>query len=725
MDGAARPWLWILALLWAAAPALVAGEAPPPSELRSIREVRALTPQQAAQGYPVHIQATVTHFNEDGFSGMTLHDGALGQFVVTPERFLDEHPRPDVQRGDLVELWGVTRRGGFAPNVDLRRVRRLGPGRMPRARKLPFAELLSGRHDCDYVEIRGVAQRAWSASPHRTMFLDVAVEGGTVRATFWDYAPGDLERFIDARVRLRGSVGTLFTDAGQLRGVSLFVGRVSDIVVEDPAPDPSTLHTRTIESLYQYSPSGEVDRRVRLRGVVTCRLPGRPVELTDFSTQSTFRRIDHIVYIRDQTSGARIETAEEAPLRPGDVVDVVGFPAVTPTKPTLRNAVLRKLGTGTEPAPVLLSQDVLALEHDAELVRLSGQLLGVVEGPSERVLVVRIGELVVEASVDAALPTDGLTAIRPGSLIALTGVYVFQWGPPPSFRILLRSASDVALVKAAPWWTLRHSFVLAGMLTLVLALAGVWARVAANRNALREQQYQAILAERSRLARELHDTLEQGLAGVKLQLEAVAGSLARSPDVARGSLDVAREMLRYCLDEARRSVMDLRSQALEKGGLVSALQELARQMTVGTPLKAEVRVDGVERRLDGAQEHHLLRIGLEALTNAVKHAFATEIVIEVRYRPEATELVVRDNGRGLDALDTGLPGEHFGMRGIRERVDKIGGSLRLQSRPGEGAEVAVRVPTGRQPLAEVRGRLEDLPVPAASRPRVEGERNDV
>ncbi len=97
-------------------------------------------------------------------------------------------------------------------------------------------------------------------------------------------------------------------------------------------------------------------------------------------------------------------------------------------------------------------------------------------------------------------------------------------------------------------------------------LAGVWARSVTNRNALREQQYQAILAERSRLARELHDTLEQGLAGVKLQLEAVAGSLARSPDAARSSLDVAREMLRYCLDEARRSVMDLRSRALEKGG---------------------------------------------------------------------------------------------------------------------------------------------------------------
>jgi signal transduction histidine kinase len=671
-----------------------------------------LTPQEAARGYPVHLRATITHLDDELFTGMTLHDGELGQFITTLGRFLDPRLRPDVHvhRGDLVEVWGETQRGGYAPLVNLRRIRRLGPGRMPQARTLSFTALLSGRHDCDYIEISGVAQRAWSVSSPRprTLFLDVAVEGGTVRATFWDYAPGDLERFIDARVRLRGSVGTLFTEVGQLRGVSLFVGRVSDVIVEDAAPDPTTLHTRTIESLYQYSPSGEVDRRVRLRGVVTCQMPGRPVELTDYSTQATFKRVDHIVYIRDETSGARIETAQEAALEPGDIVDVVGFPAVTPTKPTLRNAILRKLGAGTEPAPVSLEQNVLALKHDAELVRLTGQLLGVVEGPSEHVLVVRIGEVVVEASVDATLPVHGLAAMRPGSIVALTGVYVFQWGPPPSIRILLRSAHDVALVKAAPWWTFGHSIVLAGILAFVLVLAGVWARVVTNRNALREQQYQAILAERSRLARELHDTLEQGLAGVKLQLEAVAGSLARSPDVARSSLDVAREMLRYCLDEARRSVMDLRSQALEKGGLVSALEELARQMTVGTPLKAEVRVEGVEHRLDGAQEHHLLRIGLEALTNAVKHADATEIVIEVRYEPDATELIVRDNGRGLDSLETVLPGEHFGMRGIRERVDKIGGSLRLHSRAGKGAEVAVRVATGRQPLEDVRGRLEEV-----------------
>ena len=126
--------------------------------------------------------------------------------------------------------------------------------------------------------------------------------------------------------------------------------------------------------------------------------------------------------------------------------------------------------------------------------------------------------------------------------------------------------------------------------------------------------------------------MEQGLAGITLQLEAVAGSLKTAPDAARQLLDVARQMLRYSLEETKRSVMDLRSQALETRDLQGALTSLARQMTLGTRVQAEVRVTGQPQRLDAAQEHHLLRIGLEALTNALKHGDATRIDIELRVR---------------------------------------------------------------------------------------------
>ena len=99
--------------------------------------------------------------------------------------------------------------------------------------------MLSGRHDCDYVEVTGVIQHAWaSRDQQHTLFAEVAVEDGVVRAAFWDYAGQDVQRLIDARVRLRGNVGALFGRTEQLRGVSLFVGRTSDIAVLESAPDP-------------------------------------------------------------------------------------------------------------------------------------------------------------------------------------------------------------------------------------------------------------------------------------------------------------------------------------------------------------------------------------------------------------------------------------------------------------------------------------------------------
>jgi signal transduction histidine kinase len=201
-----------------------------------------------------------------------------------------------------------------------------------------------------------------------------------------------------------------------------------------------------------------------------------------------------------------------------------------------------------------------------------------------------------------------------------------------------------------------------------------------------------VLTERTRVARELHDTVEQGLAGITLQLEAVAGSLQTAPEAARQLLDVARQMLRYSLEETKRSVMDLRSQALETRDLQGALTSLARQMTLGTRVQAEVRVSGQPHRLDAAQEHHLLRIGLEALTNALKHGDATRIDIELAFGPAATNLIVSDNGRGLRPGERREPGAHFGLQGVRERVDKLGGLLEIDSPPGAGTRLAVMVP---------------------------------
>jgi signal transduction histidine kinase len=153
-------------------------------------------------------------------------------------------------------------------------------------------------------------------------------------------------------------------------------------------------------------------------------------------------------------------------------------------------------------------------------------------------------------------------------------------------------------------------------------------------------------------------------------------------------------MLRYSQEEARRSVMDLRSQALETRDLPGALSDLAHQMTLGTSVGAQVEVDGPVRRLDASEEHHLLRIGLEALTNALKHSGARRITITLRFGADATGLIVQDDGCGLVQTPAVADGEgHFGLMGIRERVDKLGGVLQITGTPGSGTQLSITVPS--------------------------------
>jgi signal transduction histidine kinase len=664
--------------------------------LTNIRDIRALSQDEGAREYRVRIRGIVTHIDERDDHSLIVHDGKIGQFVMPPVNPQKAGSWLELERGDFVEIEGRTVRGGFAPNVQPEFVKTLGRAPMPAPKHISYTSMLTGRHDCDYVEILGVVQRAWLSSDQqvRTMFADVAFEEGVVRAAFWDYTPADLTRLIDARVRLRGNVGTIFGSTEQLRGVSLFVGRASDVDVLESPPDPFSQPLRSIRSMYKYSSAGEVNRRIRVRGVVTGYIPGKPVEMRDFTSTAKFRFVRHVLYVHDGTGAARIETEQPLRVPPGTQVEVAGFPAVSPGKPILTNAVFKVVGQGDQPAPEMMVEgsSVITPENDAVLVRMQGRLLSLLMSPTQRVLVVKIGETVFDAGLelDGETSADALERIRPGSVIAVTGVYSYQWGPPPSFRIFLRSPDDVSVVSATSWWTLRHTAVMLVMLAFVASVGGLWFRTTANR---KRQEYQAVLSERSRVGRELHDTLEQGLAGISLQLEAVAGSLQASPEAALQSLDVARQMLRYSQEEARRSVMDLRSQALESRDLAGALSDLAHQMTSGTAANADVRIEGWPQRLDASVEHHLLRIGLEALTNAIKHSAATRIEIGLAFRDDEIELVVHDNGCGLEALPRDPEGTHFGLLGIRERVDKIGGVLQITGERGAGTRLSVRVPS--------------------------------
>lgn len=204
-------------------------------------------------------------------------------------------------------------------------------------------------------------------------------------------------------------------------------------------------------------------------------------------------------------------------------------------------------------------------------------------------------------------------------------------------------------------------------------------------------QFAAVLTERNRIAREIHDTLAQSFVGIGVQLETVAKLQPTSPDEARRRLDRARILVRSSLADARRTVWNLRSQALEDADLPGALREVAEQLSGDS--QVAVHIKGRRRRLPADVEDNLLRIGQEALANAVRHAQAQSIRVDLTFGDGHIRLSVRDDGRGFDVKSAARSGnDHFGLAGMRERVLHLGGELTLISHIGQGAEVIVDVP---------------------------------
>jgi signal transduction histidine kinase len=224
---------------------------------------------------------------------------------------------------------------------------------------------------------------------------------------------------------------------------------------------------------------------------------------------------------------------------------------------------------------------------------------------------------------------------------------------------------------------------------------------------------EAVLEERTRIAREFHDTLEQELVAITLQLETVAAQFDDAPRIARQMLELARNMTRRSLFEARRSVWDLRSHLLENSNLPTALAEVAKLMAASTSILISVETSGLPRRLPMPVENHLLRIAQEAVANALKHSHAARIELTLAYQPDQVRLRVHDDGIGFVVdKSTAVYGGHFGLLDMGERTEKIGGALSINSVPGRGTEIIVEV-AEREALAVETAAEQEAESPAA------------
>jgi len=324
----------------------------------------------------------------------------------------------------------------------------------------------------------------------------------------------------------------------------------------------------------------------------------------------------------------------------------------------------------------------------------------------EQVLVLQADGMLLNAHLTETEEKRPLPFLRNGSRLQLTGICLIQEAnqiaslvKPASFRILLRSSDDVLVIKNPSFLTLRNTLWLLGLMALIVIAGSAWVivlrrRVRDQTEIIRQKwEREVVLEERNRIARDLHDTLAQAFAGVAFQLEAVGSNLLNTPAEARKHLGLALTMVRHCLLEARRSVMDLRSVSFEKKDLPAILTETISQLTASLPISVDLEVRGSVRLLPTTIENNLLRLSQEGITNAVQHGKATRLTLNLNYDSESVRLGIADNGCGFDpeSMRDGADG-HFGLLGMKERVKQMGGEFVLKSCPGEGTNILVTVP---------------------------------
>lgn len=206
-----------------------------------------------------------------------------------------------------------------------------------------------------------------------------------------------------------------------------------------------------------------------------------------------------------------------------------------------------------------------------------------------------------------------------------------------------------------------------------------------------ESQLAAVVEERTRIGREIHDTLAQGFTGIIIQLEAADDILLEDPQAAMHHFEQARQLARDSLAGARRSMWALRPQMLEKGDLTFAIGSLVENLTKETPINIDFCHEGQTARYSRHIEEGLLRICQEALMNAGKHANSENIQVNLNCRNEQLELSVEDDGQGFELRS--LPFfRGLGMRIMKERAANLNGTCQISSKPGHGTHVLVHIP---------------------------------
>jgi signal transduction histidine kinase len=626
----------------------------------------------------VQIEGTVV-FVDSKYSSIVLHDGKTSCWVgIKP-------PLPsNIQLGSKVRITGLSNiKHSYFANIIEGHAEVLGHGALPPPIQITDRDLFLSQLDSQWVQIEAVVVGTEEGGLGYT--LAVEIDGKIFKADvpFQNDAPERAEKLMQRRVKLTGVCATVANEDMQMTDRHFLVPSFDQLTPIETAPPSAPPPSRKIVELLQ-SDNSPLDA-VKVEGIVTQNRKGR-------------------FFLRDKTASTQVYTFQEDFYPPGSRVVVEGYPGVAPFRPILRATKVEITGEPETPAPLRLNpQAGIQPNLHNELVELDCEFLGTVRAASKRtVLQCRSGNTFFEANWTK--PETETTEPEPGDTLRLRGIYeVTTISPIPrmewanGFRMHLLGNDAVEILKKAPWWTFNRLLAVLGIAIAAILAFLVWTsllrrRVATQTKIISSQIERATIKdERQRIARELHDTLEQDLTGLSMQLENAIEEIGIETSSVHQSLSLVHRMLRRCRIEARASVSDLRDTNLAETPLPEAIEKSLRSKARETNTSLDFSLEGSPQNLPSTTRHHLLRIAGEAMNNAKRHGKATRVHCRLAYTKDRVVLEFEDNGRGFDATQPVPPG-HFGLTGMRERANKIHAGFSLISSPGNGTKIRVDLP---------------------------------
>ncbi len=667
--------------------------------LKTIEEIRNLPPEIAAEGLPVEIKSQIVWV--DPLRGsFFVNDGKLGIFVgyrIKPGE------TSEFIRGDWVQITGKTDAGNYAPTILPEKIVQLENGPLPEARDFWGDHLFSPNIDCDWMKMHGrlISYEVFPDPTMRLITAELLRENRSifVHIPYSEASEERLSKLLFEWVYFNAVASTVHNENRQTVGKVFYISSADDFNVRG-----ATLR-KSLDGLSKAVPINEL-----------LRIGQNQLAVVKTEGTVTYAN-DREIFLRGDNAALQVQMQNAPELKEGDFVEVVGLPWGTKISPAFRGYRVKFLEHREAPTPVKIDS-VLSIssalnfdlvEIEAELVEVGtsfGAISAKIQPNKEITLLCRSGENLFEARLPANC--EEIKGLEPGAKLRLTGLchaMRSEWRKWMlnliGFSLQLRSADDVVIIENASWWTKSRLFWLAGgaagFALLFLGWVSLLRKTVSKQTGIISEkiEQEAVLQERQRIARELHDNLEQGIAGAIFQLGGFRRmqqrifkdlELSETEEIKQcdDAILTVERILRRCSEESRSTILELRGGLLERMDFVSAVRVSLENLQEERGVKTQLKIDGEIRRFNQSTERNLLLFIKEATENAAKHSESDEICVELIFSDAGFSVSISEDGKGFDVEKARKSGR-FGLLGMKERVEQIGGKLEISSRFGEGS----------------------------------------